>query len=302
MAHVTLASKTYNLINEMIEKDQGASFRTWLGKVIPHMGDAYRGEEDGFRRHLGASILGEECGRAIWYGWRWATKPHFPGRILRLFNRGHLEEARFIAMFLMIGAQVYQQDENGKQFRISHANGHVGGSGDGVLIGIPDLPEGTACLLECKTHGEKSFLELVKKGVRDAKWSHYVQMQIYLRKMGLPVALYAAVNKNNDEIYLELIELDSTTGDQFLERGLRITLMSDPPKRINESPGFFKCRWCDHRPVCHMNAAPAINCRTCRHSRPSEQDSSWLCTLHNAPIPQEIELKGCSSYHRNPAI
>ena len=29
-----------------------------------------------------------------------------PGRILRLFNRGHLEEARFIALLLLIGVQV----------------------------------------------------------------------------------------------------------------------------------------------------------------------------------------------------
>ena len=135
MGNITLASKTIAKIDAMIKADQGASFRGWLGKVIPHMGDAYRTDEDGHRSHMGASLIGGECPRAIWYGFRWATKSNFEGRLLRLFNRGHLEEARFIAMLLMIGCEVYQQDAEGNQFRISHAEGHLGGSGDGVVIG-----------------------------------------------------------------------------------------------------------------------------------------------------------------------
>ena len=44
------------------------------------------------RAHLGASMIGRECNRALWYGFRWATVPNFPGRVLRLFKRGHDEE------------------------------------------------------------------------------------------------------------------------------------------------------------------------------------------------------------------
>src|SRR3546814_6034612 len=59
---------TMRKIDAMIEADQGASFRGWEGKVLPHIGDAYRDDpEDGHRPHLGASILGGECPRAIYY-------------------------------------------------------------------------------------------------------------------------------------------------------------------------------------------------------------------------------------------
>src|SRR3954464_3219259 len=119
---ITPAIKTMVAINTAIERDQGAMFRVWEGKVMPHLDDAYRGEDDGFRGHLGASQLGDECGRALWYGFRWATRPHFSGQQLRLFNRGHLEEGRFIAMLLAIGMQVFQQDANGRQFRINFAD------------------------------------------------------------------------------------------------------------------------------------------------------------------------------------
>jgi len=303
MPNVILATHTVAKIDAMVKADQGSAFREWLGKVIGHIGDAYRPGNDGHRSHMGASLIGGECARAIWYNFRWATKSNFDGRLLRLFNRGHLEEARFIAMLLMIGCEVYQQDENGNQFRISHAEGHFGGSGDGVVIGLPDLPPGTAALSEFKTHNDKSFTELKAKGVRDAKFEHYVQMNVYMRKMGLAVALYLAVNKNTDELYGEIIPLDSAVADQFLDRGDKIVWMSEPPNKLNESPGFFKCRWCDHRPVCHLTAAPDKNCRTCAYSEPAT-GGKWICNRPVQPIGEganeviskEVQLVGCEDY------
>lgn len=292
---VMLATKTLDKINRMVEEDQGASFRGWLGKVLPHIGDAYRDEKESFRSHMGASLIGQECGRKIWYGHHWTTKPKFSGRILRLFNRGHLEEGRFIALLLMIGAQVYQQDENGKQFRISHANGHFGGSGDGVVVNIPDLAEGQQALCEFKTHGDKSFKELKEKGVREAKFEHYVQMNMYMRKMGIPIALYMAVNKNDDELYGEILYVNTQLSDEFLARAELLIASDKPPKRINESPGFYKCRFCDERPVCHLDAVPDLNCRTCTFSKPAD-DAQWYCSMRQINISKEIQLTGCDGY------
>lgn len=294
---ITLATRTVELIDETVRKDQGASYRRHLRLVMPHIGDIYRDDEDAFRSHLGASILGKECARDIWYSWRWVTKPNFDGRMLRLFNRGHIEEARFIALLLMIGCEVYQQDENGKQFRISHAEGHVGGSGDGVIVGVPDLPRGTPALGEFKTHNEKSFLELKGKGVREAKFEHFIQAQLYMRKMQLAVALYLAVNKNTDELYGELIQLDSDIADQFLERGHKLVWMPEPPNKISKSPGFWKCRFCDHRQVCHLQGHPAVNCRTCIYSTPVEGGhGSWFCKQYNAPLDTKQQLAACQGY------
>lgn len=294
---IRIGHETMKRMEEMVALDQGSAYRGWLGKVIMHIGDAYRTGEDGHRSHMGASLIGSECPRAIWYNFRWATKAKFSGRILRLFNRGHLEEARFIALLLTIGCQVYQQDENGKQFRISHAEGHFGGSGDGVVIGIPDLPAGVAALTEMKTHSNKSFEEVKKKGVRDAKFEHYVQMNVYMRKMGLPVGVYLAVNKDNDEVYVEIVVLDSVVADQFLDRGEKLVWMDKPPTKLNESPGFWKCRFCDHAPVCHKGAKPDRNCRTCVFAKPVA-NAEWECTNPQHPmlIPKETQLASCADY------
>lgn len=297
------AVKTLKAINDAMTADQGGSYRQHLQRVLPHIGDAYRGEEDPFRSHLGASVVGEECARKIWYSFHWATIKKFDGRILRLFNRGHLEEARFIAALLTIGVQVYQQDANGKQYRISDHGGHFGGSGDGVGIGIPDLPAGAAALLEFKTHNDKSFKKLAQVGVREAKFEHFVQMQSYMRKMQLMFALYGAVNKNDDDLYFEIVQLDTAFADQFIDRARQIIAMQQPPKKINESPGWFGCSWCDHKPVCHLKARPERNCRTCVHAV-ARLEGGWFCTQpehdaaygDNVPLTESMQREACEKH------
>ena len=65
-----LATKTLHKIDSMIKEDQGSQFRYWLGQVIPHIEDAYRQGNEGHRSHMGASLIGKECARAIWYDFR----------------------------------------------------------------------------------------------------------------------------------------------------------------------------------------------------------------------------------------
>jgi hypothetical protein len=300
MPNLHFPTKTLAAFEEAIQRDQGAKFRGFLRKVLPHINDAYREEEEPHRHHLGASLVGGDCARSIWYNFRWATKSNFSGRMLRLFNRGHLEEGRLIACLLTIGCEVYQQDEHGKQYRITHADGHMGGSGDGVVVGLPDLPPGTAALLEFKTHNEKSFTELKAKGVKEAKPEHYIQSNIYMRKMALPIALYLAVNKNTDEIYGELLPLNPQIADQFLARGEKLVWMDQPPTRLSETPGFWKCRFCDHRPVCFLKAAPDRNCRTCIYASPMTGNSGlWGCTMHNRYLDKKEQFTGCDKYTLN---
>lgn len=301
MANVIKATQTLNLINSILEQDQGASFRGWLGKVIPHMGDAYSTKSDPFRPHLGASVLGGECARKIWYGFNWATRKQHGGRLLRLFNRGHLEEARFIALLLMIGCQIYQQDAEGKQYRISFGDGHGGGSGDGIAIGVPDLPSGFPCVTEFKTHNAASFKKLTTEGVRSAKFEHFVQMQLYMFKMGIGAALYMAVNKDNDDIYAEIIYLDSAMAQQYIDRGTNIIWLEKPPQRVSKSPGFFQCKWCDDIGVCHKGEPTDVNCRTCVHVTKGKE-GKWFCAYDRAnlvELAREHQFAGCARYAMN---
>jgi hypothetical protein len=289
-----LATKTLAAINAALEADQGGAYRQNLQKVLPHMDDAYRGADEGFRNHLGASLIGRKCAREIWYGFRWTKRPRFDGRMIRLFNRGHLEEARFIAMLLTIGVNVIQQDANGKQYKVSYFGGLFGGSGDGIGYGVPDFPPGTYCLLEFKTYSKKTFDDLIKKGVREYKPEHYSQMQVYLRGMGLGVALYAAVCKDDDRLHLELIHLDPAQGEAMVQRAYNIITIQRAPQRINESAGWYECRFCDYKDICR-DPMPTVerNCRTCHHVRINTESGTWACGQTGEVLTKEKQLEGC---------
>lgn len=301
MAHFYPAVKTMKLFNDAIERDQGASYRQWLGKVLPHIEDAYRGSDSPFRTHLGVSLIGDECARKLFYGYRWATKPHFNGKTLRLFNRGHLEEGRFVALLLAAGLQIIQQDQNGSQYRVSYLGGHYGSAIDGVIIGCPDMPDPTTPILtEMKTHNDASFKKVVDNGVKESKPEHYVQMQQYMLYYGLPAALYLAVNKNNDDIWAEIVPFERENAERYKDRGFIIALAETPPKKLNESKTFYKCKWCDHKDVCHSGKIPEVNCRTCTHSKPVD-DGTWICQLkstfgNTVALTKEEQMQACGQY------
>lgn len=264
---------------------------------MPLQEDAYRDTEERFRTHLGASLLGRECSREIWYGFRWYTEKKFEGRMIRLFNRGHLEEPRMVSLLQMIGVNVHQFDDRGKQYRIGKGHkAHGGGGMDGVLYGVPEFPT-TYMLGEFKTHGEKSYLKLKEDGLLKAKWEHYVQCQLYMGDQKLDYALYMAVSKNTDDLHAEIIKADATQYKRYMMRQAQIIDANAPPPRIagakNET--FFKCTFCDHRAVCWLGQAPVKTCRSCRNVSIMDE-GKWHCELHHefrTAAEQEI---GCPQY------
>jgi hypothetical protein len=122
-----------------------------------------------------------------------------------------------------------------------------------------------------------------------------------MHKMGLAAALYMAVCKNTDDLYAEVVHLDSEFAEQFINRGEKLVEMREPPKRISESPGFWKCRFCDRHPLCHGDAKPELNCRTCKHVEVGPA-GSWQCTLHRVTLDKARQASGCTDYAVNPAL
>lgn len=308
-----VAAQTMRLIEVTLEADQGAKYRGLLKELLPLAEDAYRTEEEAFRSHLGASLIGRECERELWYSFHWVTRAHFPGRITRLFNRGHLEEPRIVALLKMIGCEVWQFDDKGKQFRIQGYKGHYGGGMDGVVRGIPEYTD-VNMLAEFKTHNDKSFAKVKSDGVRASKFEHYVQMNQYMGYNQLTMAIYIAVNKNDDELYAELVPFDVHNYNSFLKRAADIVDSDDPPPRISESPGFFKCKFCNQRAVCQIGMSPDRNCRTCKWSKPID-NGEWVCQNWNMiaeaemqgwedPIilNKEAQLKACNHYEKHPSL
>jgi hypothetical protein len=255
---------------------------------------------DGLRPHLGASEIGHDCDRALWYGFRWAERAQFDGRMLRLFETGKREEARVIDNLRAIGCQVWA-DDGDAQFKVTAVGGHAGGSMDGVVQGLPEAPK-TPHLMEVKTHSAKSFKELSAKGVKVAKPQHYAQMQVYCGLATLDRWLYFAVNKDTDELHTERGEFDRAEFDRLMAKAQRIITAAEPPARISDDADWWQCKTCRFAAICHGAAAPLVNCRTCMHSTPAlnGEPGGWICEAHKEWLTVDEQRAGCDDHRYIP--
>ena len=245
------------------------------------------------RHHLGISIIGDDCWRKLWYGFRWVKLIQHDPRMRRLFQRGHREEKIFEDFLLWAGFSLRTiNPETDKQYKLSLVNGHYGGSGDGIALirWLEDLP----VLVEFKTHNDKSFTELKAKKVKASKPQHFDQMSGYGKDFKIKHAVYVAVNKDTDEWYFEFIELDWNRATELEKKATDIIYAKLPPQKINENPSYFKCKYCDFKSVCHDGEAIEKNCRSCENASPVS-DGKWSCSKFGE-IPREFLPIGCDQY------
>jgi len=261
-----------------------------------------KGDNEEGRGHLGASEIGEECERKLWLSFRRCDKKEFDGRLYRLFDRGKREEATVIQELEGMGCHVFGTQDS---FRATW--GHFGGSTDGCVLGIPTA-ERTPHILEIKTHSKKSFADLEKKGVQEAQPKHWAQMQIYMKFSGYSRALYYAVCKDDDNIYLERLKEDKPAQQALMAKAERIVFAEQPSQRIAGSPAFYKCKMCPASEICWHHEFPERNCRNCCYSTPL-RDGTWTCdkgkSLHTCDehifippiISDSYEMRGDCVWH-----
>lgn len=261
-------------------------------------------QDTGGRPHLGASLIGHPCERNLWLTFRWAKAQQWDGRMLRLFQIGQRAEFRFIEELRGAGLNVSDADQKGNQWRVSSTacGHHFGGSMDGAVQGLPEAPKAWH-VVEFKTHNDKSFKDLLGKGVQMAKPQHWAQMQVYMGLTGMERALYYAENKNDAAVYTERVHFDKAAFDGFEARALRVITNPEPPQRISNDASWFECKWCNHHSLCHGTDAPQANCRTCAHSTPElDGNARWSCAAHGVDIDGEQQRKGCNAHRVIPIL
>lgn len=262
--------------------------------------------DEGFRWHLGASVIGDECKRKLWYGFRWVDKKTEQGRMYRLFNRGHLEESRHIGWLRGMGFTVWDYDTTAPkkadgstpQFRIQNkAKGHFGGSLDGIVqfpasYGITDY-----ALLSCKTNGTGAGFNKVKnEPLEIAKPEHYTQECVYGESFGIEHVLYINANKNDDDLAIQVVKLDFELAKQMEVKAESVIFSQTPPARYSENPTILKCKsLCEFKDICHFNKPAVKNCRSCVNCS-AINNAEFFCAKWNAQIPREEVSKGCPEW------
>lgn len=265
--------------------------------------DARRAKADRrLSRRLGASILGHDCDRFLWLSFRWAIEPDdFDGRMLRLFETGHREEARIVDDLKAAGVQIEPLDPStGQQWEQTFICGHGVAKLDGIIFsGLPDAPT-KIHTFEAKTHNRKSFAKFLEVGVEKSKPPHFAQVQIGMEVFGIDDALYFAVNKDDDDEDVERIKRDPAKAGRLLARADRVVRAKTPPAKFSEDPATFVCAFCAGRSLCHGDGGPPRNCRTCLHSTPvvtggpmCAGDGEWHCERFDRRITNDQAPVGC---------
>ena len=209
------------------------------------------------RTYLGASRLGVECERALQYEYAKAGVDHgrhTQGRILRIFERGHLMEDCMVAWLRSAGFDLRTRKANGEQFGFSVAEGRLQGHVDGVIVGGPS---GFAypALWENKCLGSKSWRDLEKNKLAVSKPVYAAQVAVYQAYLDLHEhpALFTAINADTMEIYAELVPFDAALAQRMSDRAVKVISATEAGELLPRAfvdAAHFECRMCAWQDRC----------------------------------------------------
>jgi len=236
------------------------------------------------RPHLGASMLGHNCKRYLWYSFHWAYENHVHAKLNRIFRIGDATEDLIVADLARVGMPVTDN-----QVRVVGYLGHGGGSIDGRI---------GDSLFEAKSMNVSNFNKVKKQGVKAGFPTYYTQVQYYMGKLGLDTCIFVVMNKNTQELYIETIDFD---GDKYAEAQATEKAIIDGDledfKRIGMNASWHECRFCSALDICQLDIPFQVNCRTCEHSL-ATLDGMWVCEKKGQMLDMKQQLEACKFYKR----
>lgn len=220
------------------------------------MGIVKREEAKAPRNYLGASVMGNECDRALQYAYFNVPKDRsFNGKAYRIFEFGHQIEEMAIEWFRCSGFKLLTRSpKTGRQYELSAIGGKFKGHADGIIVDGPEVTTYPA-LWECKSMNNKKWTACSSSGVRVSHPEYVAQVVLYQAYFNLTdnPAIFFSVNKDTCQLYVELIPFDAPLAQKLSDRAVHIIKACDAGEllpRAYNSPTFFRCKFCDWGPRC----------------------------------------------------
>lgn len=199
--------------------------------------------EDEPRDYIGASSIGSDCLRKIWYEFKGFEAEEVPTKMRRAWAIGKALESLILNWLEEAGFDVQREWDSLFILGMPFFRGHL----DSVIIenGVP------SAIVEVKTAKDSSFKIFEKKGVREWNPQYYAQIQSYMGMSGIHSAYILVLNKDSSDISDELVEFDAYFYEKLKEKAAMIYNAHVEPPRINGSPLWFQCKMCKYNKVCH---------------------------------------------------
>lgn len=215
------------------------------------------------RGYLGASLIGEQCARKIWYAINQDTLSHklkpYSFETLAAFDDGHRTEQLVIDRLRMVeGIELFDKDEGGKQFGFSHLGGKLRGHVDGIIKGLKQAPSAVH-VLEVKCSADKKFNEFCsiraahgeKKTLKKWNEQYFVQAQLYMHFMQIDRHYLVCALAGGRDMQSCRTEYEPEVALKYIDRAEKILDSRTEPPRISDKPDFWQCRFCNYAEHCH---------------------------------------------------
>jgi len=217
------------------------------------------------REYIGASSIGDECARKLWYQLRMPQAADtFDAATLMRFDDGHRTEALLIERMRLAGLSVIDRDDTGEQLRFSHCGGLIAGHIDGLVTGLVQAPKKTH-IFEAKCVGDRVFSAFCKlRGtvfekdvLRSWNMKYYVQAQLYMHfskqfhSSFIDRHYTIVASAGGRDMQSCRTEYDRETALRYIDRAERIAVADREPPRMSDKPDFWLCRMCQFNKECH---------------------------------------------------
>jgi hypothetical protein len=197
---------------------------------------------DDVRDYIGASSIGFDCLRQIWYQYKGVQSEGVSVKTRRTWAIGKHLESLVVDWLKNAGITVNISDKTYHEPDMPYFQGHF----DGILV----LRKNHA-ILEIKTAKDASFKIFDKKGLKIWNPQYYAQVQAYMGMSGIHSAYILVLNKDNSDLSDELVLFDALFYEQLKEKATMVYGAIIEPPRIHGSPLYFKCKMCKFNKVCH---------------------------------------------------
>lgn len=195
------------------------------------------------RDYIGASGIGAECLRQIWYEFKGFEAEQVPTKTRRTWAIGRHLEGLILDWLTEAGVEIVRTWDDLVSEGMPFFKGHL----DSVWI-----KKGKAfAIIEIKTAKDASFNIFVKKGLRTWNPQYYAQLQSYMGMSGIHTAYILVLNKDSSDIADELVTFDEAFYQKLREKATMVANAHVPPPKINGSPLWYQCKMCKFNKICH---------------------------------------------------
>lgn len=198
--------------------------------------------EDSSRDYIGASSIGSDCLRQIWYQFKGEKAEKVPTKFKRIWAVGKHLEGLIISWLIDAGVYIERNDFTYHALDMPYFQGHF----DGILL----LRKNRA-ILEVKTAKDSSFKVFAKKGLMVWNPQYYAQVQAYMGMSGISSAIILVMNKDNCDLFDEEVFFDAVFYESLRVKAELIYNAKSEPPRVHGSPLWYQCKQCKYNKTCH---------------------------------------------------